>query len=783
MPNKSLMILIACLIFLQASIATSQSIDLSKAGILVSPAIKSPVRETAIRILQEEVEKRTSVKMSIFSGRAETPVIILAKITDKEIGGIAVPKRTGDLLPEYQKEGFSIFIDPSGKGKLWMICADERGVIFAIGQFLRNADLSVKKISFDKKDEIATSPAYPIRGHQVGYRNTANSWDAWTVNQFEQYFRELALFGSNCIENIPFQDGPPGPVMKVPRDEMNTRMSEICNNYGLDYWVWTPADVDLSDSVKFIDEVHKHSVFYKLCPRLDGVFFPGGDPGNNHPRYVMPFLKAVAAELKKYHPQAGMWISLQGFSEEQVDYFYEYLEKYDPDWLTGVVSGPSSPDLAATRFRLPAKYKLRHYPDLTHTVRCQYPVENWDQAFALTEGREVCNPQPFYYAKIHNRYAPFTDGFLSYSDGVHDDVNKVIWSQMAWNPEKDVRQVMVEYSRFFFGSQVADAGADGILALERNWVGPLEENGGIETTFAFWKDLETVHPELNGNWRWQQLVMRSYYDTYTRRRKIYEQNLEKDANAVLAMAKTNGSEKAMKDALEIVNRAEGERIAPELRQKIVDYCEALYQSIGMQTSVKKYHASGAERGAILDFLDYPLNNRWWLADEFEKISQMKSENEKLDRLEIIRKWENPGKGSYYDNISDISKGPRVKTRTEDATDVAWWDNGMSRKRLSTQLYQNFPDLEYPDLDPNGRYLIRVAGYGEALLRIDGERVEPLLYNKGLEEFKEFLVPQKYVSDGKIKVSFDQPEESHLNWRQQSKVCDIWLLKKESTSIF
>jgi hypothetical protein len=491
----------------------------------------------------------------------------------------------------------------------------------------------------------------------------------------------------------------------------------------------------------------------------------------------MPFLKAVASELRKYHPEAGMWISLQGFSEEQVDYFYEYLEKNNPDWLTGVVSGPSSPDLAATRYRLPKEYKHRHYPDLTHTVRCQYPVENWDQAFALTEGREVCNPQPFYYAKIHNRYAPLTDGFLSYSDGVHDDVNKVIWSQMAWNPIKDVRQVLVEYSRFFFGPSASEPGADGILALERNWVGPIEENGGIETTFAFWQNLESKHPELKGNWRWQQLVMRSYYDTYTRRRKIYEQNLEKEANTVLSRSDVTGSEKAMQAALQIVNKADNNKISPDLRQKIVDYCDALYLSIGMQTSVKKYNASGAERGAILDFLDYPLNNRWWLADEFDKIRGMNTEKEKLDRLKIISTWEDPGPGSYYDNVSDISKGPRVKTRTEDATDVAWWDNGMSRKRLSTQLFQNFPELEYPDLDPDGRYIIRIAGYGDALLRVDGDRLEPVLYNKGLEEFKEFLVPQKYVSDGIIHVSFDQPEESKLNWRQQSKVCDIWLLKR------
>ena len=759
--------------------AAGQAIDFSKAVLVISPEIHSPVKETAVRVLQEEVAQRTSINLQLASKLENKPVIALATKMDKDINGLPVPFWIGGKNPWASKpEGFRIFLEKkNGKDILWLIGADDRGVIFAIGQFLRMAELAKNKIIFNKTNEIATSPTYPVRGHQLGYRNTANSWDAWTPVQFEKYIRELALFGTNCIENIPFQDGPLGPNMKIPRDVMNTKMSEICNNYGLDYWVWTPADVDLADEAKFKAEVQKHADFYKNCPRIDGVFFPGGDPGSNHPRFVMPFLKEVAAALKKYHPNAGLWISLQGFNDEQVDYFYEYLGKYDPDWLKGVVSGPSSPDLAATRFRLPKKYLHRHYPDLTHTVRCQYPTENWDQAFALTEGREVCNPQPYYYAKIHNRFAPFTDGFLSYSDGVHDDVNKVVWSQMAWNPEKDVRQVMVEYSRLFFGSNVAEAGADGILALERNWVGPVEENGGIETTFAFWQNLESKHPELKGNWRWQQLVMRSYYDTYTKRRKIYEQNLEKEANTILEISDNIGSEKAMEEALKTVNKADKEPIATELRQKIVDYCEALFQSIGMQTSVPKYNASGAERGAILDFIDYPLNNRWWLADEFDKIRKMPTEKEKLARLEIIRLWENPGQGSYYDNVSDLSKGTRVKTRTEDATDVAWWDNGMSRKRLSTQLFQNFPKLEYPDLDPNGRYTIRISGFGDALLRIDGQRIEPTVYNKGLEEFKEFQINQKYVSDGKIEVTFDQPEESHLNWRQQSKVCDIWLLKK------
>ena len=213
-----------------------------------------------------------------------------------------------------------------------------------------------------------------------------------------------------------------------------------------------------------------------------------------------------------------------------------------------------------------------------------------------------------YYAKIHQRFAHLTDGSIAYSDGVHDDVNKVVWSQISVDPSKDVREVLVDYARFFFGHQVSEKVADGILALERNWVGPVEENGGIETTFSYWTNLEIQHPTLKNNWRWQQLLLRAYYDTYVKRRKIREQKLEQQANLILAKASEIGVLQAMENS--------------ELRQKIISFCDALFSSIGLQTSVEKYRASGAERGAILDFIDYPLNNRWWLADEFDKIKKM-----------------------------------------------------------------------------------------------------------------------------------------------------------------
>ena len=174
------------------------------------------------------------------------------------------------------------------------------------------------------------------------------------------------------------------------------------------------------------------------------------------------------------------------------------------------------------------------------------------------------------------------------------------------------------------------------------------------------------------------------------------------------------------------------------------------------------------------FWIYPLNNRWWLEDKFSEIKALKSEDEKLAMLEYIIAYENPGEGSFYDNISSAD-ARHVVSETDDAIDYLWENDGFSRKRLSTQLFQFSPVLEYDELDPNADYLIRVTGYGEALLRANGERLTPTRYDKGFEQFKEFPLPKELIKDGRLKITFDKPDEEHLNWRKQSRVTDVWIL--------
>jgi hypothetical protein len=301
-------------------------------------------------------------------------------------------------------------------------------------------------------------------------------------------------------------------------------------------------------------------------------------------------------------------------------------------------------------------------------------------------------------------------------------------------------------------------------------------NKVIGETLSLWKKLETENPQLAENWRWQQLVMRAYYDAYIQERLTYEKSLETEAYDILAKAKTIGADEAIKEALNHLQKAENELVGQDLKQKVVKYGEDLFKSVGAQTSVPRYNASGYERGAVLDFIDYPLNNKWWLEDKFKEIKELKSEEEKLARLEFIRTYENPGEGSFYDNISSTD-ARHVISETDDAIDYLWENNGFSRKRLSTQLFQFSPILQYDELDPDADYSIRVTGYGEALLRANGERLKPTKYDKGFEQFKEFPLPKELIKHGKLKITFDEPDEGHLNWRKQSRVTDVWILKQ------
>ena len=765
-------------------------LDLSATTIVIRPGKLPPAEATAAHVLAEEIKLRTGLHWPITTNWPfDGSVIAISSDAPPASWPTSLRQRSGSNLPENRSEGFRLSDQSTEKQyTVWIQGADSRGALFGVGRLLRSLNWGKHSASLPSGLDISTAPARPIRGHQLGYRHTANSYDGWDDKQFEQYIRELAFFGANSIEGIPFQDERKSPVMPVPRDLMNRRFSEICARYEMDYWIWVPAVFDLTNTVKRAELLQQHEILFRECPRVDGVFFPGGDPGDNPPQLVFPYLEDLSHILAKYHPRARIWLSMQSFEKEAVDYVYERINEHKPTWLGGLAAGPSSPPIPETRARLPKQYGLRDYPDITHTVRCQYPVPWWDPTFALTLGREPVNPRPVAYKLILDYLGPYTSGFISYSDGVHDDVNKTIWSALSWWPEAQPRNILIEYTRCFFGGNVAELAADGILALEQNWEGGLAENGGVDATLALWQQLEKSSPELGGNWRWQLCLLRAYYDAYTRHRLIYEAALEDEVNRILAEARSRGANAAMDNALAELQLAVAQPVRRELRQRIEDLCAGLFKSIKFQTSVSKYNASGHERGAVLDFVDRPLNNRWWLEDEFARIRKLPTETERLQQLELIRTWEHPGAGSFYDAVADVAKSPHVirsdGLRIDSLVERIpvpgfWmWDSGFSHRRLSWHATLDWPlGLVYHGLDPAAAYRVRLTGYGQMRLRMNGQLGTPNVPRIEIGESMEFPVPAELIRDGQLKLTFDKlPEEAHLNWRRQSRVSEVWLLK-------
>lgn len=753
---------------------------------IVTSAGKLPNAEKAASvILAEEIKKRTGLQITISSALPSSGNIILLLEASNPLKEFSLSSQPALIA---KPESYRIISQEQNKRTVIVIEGyDARGVLFGAGDLLRNLTYKKGAVSLPENLPVSSTPDKSMRGHQLGYRNTANSYDAWTAEQFEQYIRELVIFGTNSIESIPIFDEKESPHFKLAPDVMNAKISSICDKYGLDYWVWVPAQFDLTDTVKrnrYLQHIEK---ICRMSVRVNGVFFPGGDPGDNPPETVWPLLIDVAKILKKYHPEGAVWLSTQGYKPAQNQTVYRYVQEQKPDWLGGLVTGPSSPPVEETRAALPAKYQLRYYPDLTHNVRSDFPVPWWDPVFNFTLGRESVNPRPMHYSALYHFLEPYMDGFISYSDGVHDDANKILWTRLAWDKNLSERKILTEYANFFFGSAAKEEAADGILALETNWQGAAPTNGSVETTLTHWRQLEKKFPSLEKNWRWQMYLLRANYDAYSRKRGIYETELEEKANDILRNASVIGAEEAMNKAQNILEQAAKNNIDTVLRNRVIVLCDELYHSIGLQTSVKKYKASGEERGAVLDFLDYPLNNRWWIEDRFAAIKKLPS-NEQISALVEIANWEHPGAGSYYDAIGDPSKCFHVLrgeswvtdplSRKQDTPNFSWWDDGFSRQRHSFMGSMRWPlAIEYNGIDSTSKYFVRVTGYGECLLKINGKRVEHTLYGKGIGEIKEFPVPAELTKNGKISVTFDDINEDDINWRQQSRITEIWLIKK------
>ena len=765
-------------------------LDLTHA-VLLTPAEQSPREARAADMLLDEVERRTKVRWEEVHAwpSGEAPVVVLGDVA--RVGKLLEGKGEA-LAPPAKAESYALGVD--AQHRVQVIGQDERGVLFGAGRLLRELRMEPGLALLDSAVSVETAPETSLRGHQLGYRPKTNSYDAWTPEMWEQYIRDLAVFGTNAIELIPprSDDAETSPHFPLPQIEMMKRMSQICDDYGLDVWVWYPAlDKDYSDPATVAAALAEWEGVLKQVPRVDALFVPGGDPGHTEPLLMMNLLEKQTENLRKIHPKLQMWMSPQGFNKEWMDTFLAYMQREQPKWMSGIVFGPQNRLLLGDlREALPEQYPIRHYPDITHTIMCQFPVPDWDLAYALTENREPINPRPTQYAHIFRIYNPLTIGFITYSEGCNDDVNKIVWSSLGWQMGMPVETILQEYARYFIGPRFEEAFSAGLLMLERNWSGPRAELGGVMETLDAFKQMEArALASEKDNWRFQQALYRAYYDAYTILRRGQESTQQEIALSVLGRSERLGSKEAIRQARKALAMAETQKVNPEIRGRVFELAEALWQSIRMQLSVEKYQAIGTERGANLDLIDNPLNDRVWLESRFAEIEKLEGEDARVAALMEIAHWTDPGEGGFYDDFGDPTQQPHLvrsatpyvdpEFKTEPNMGRDWEKHFRTAwNQFADTRYEMDLQARYEGLDPNASYTLRVVYAGDNMERkmrlvAEGAEVHGFIAKPNPPERLTFEIPKSATADGVLELTWSQ-EPGTRGGGRGCQVAEVWL---------
>jgi hypothetical protein len=803
-------------------------IDLGRVSIVLSGA--AAAREaTAARVLAEESRKRCGLDWSIGS-KAEGGAVTIYAGTRAASGKLGQPvaglAAANHPLPA---EGFALQTGSDANGR-WIAVfgADERGLLFGIGKLLRSIVFSRQAAKVDANLlKGSSSPHYPVRGHQLGYRPKTNSYDGWSVDMWDQYIRDLAVFGTNVIELMPprTDDLPDSPHFPLPPARMMVEMSRIADSYGLDVSVWYPAmDKDYSDPHTVEAAIQEWGDVLKTLPRVDAIFVPGGDPGDTEPKLLMALLEKQKKNINRFHPKAQMWVSPQGFNEAWMNVFLDILkDPHTETWLDGVAFGPQS-RLSPEEFRraVPRHYPIRLYPDITHSVSCQYPVPDWDIAYALTEGREIINPRPESEADIIHAALPQTSGFVSYSEGCNDDVNKFVWSGLGWNPDQAPVSVLREFSRYFIGARYEDGFAEGLMNLERNWRGSLATNSHVDITLSGFQDMEGyATPAVLQNWRWQQANYRANYDAYVRARLLAETGQLTRSRDLLRRVWQVGwsplplgigdlpvshpsnalDPKDLLDAADAVLRESAiQPAAQDLRARVTELGCALFQSIHMQLSVEDYQGEAVERGANLDTLDTPLTDGPWLRAQIAAIRALPTPGKQVRAIRELLARTDPGPGGFYDELGNIANrphflpGPGARKdpdfRHSPLIEFSYPDHWGAQapiawKRWAGALYDAPIELRYEGLNPQTAYKVRVVYAGSSprikmrLQANDRIEIHPYITRSWPPAPQEFTIPQEATSQGALKLSWAREAGLGGNGRG-CQVAEVWLMPVAKT---
>lgn len=658
--------------------------------------------------------------------------------------------------------------------------ASTGGFVYGAGWLLRHSD----NLTLSLSTPVSERPQQTIRGTQIGYRFKNNSYDAWTPAMLRRRIEDFALWGANRIQIIAprSDDAPTSPLMPVPPEQAVRAMAQATHDLGLDVALFYPLLGDYDGGAADAAEARQFDALLKTLPALDALYVPGGDPGHASPARLFPLVERLSKTLRTRFPKAELLLSTQGFDAAGLDAFHAALA-HRPPWLTALFVGPQTRESAASHIRrLASRYPLELYPDTAHAMQAQFPIPDWNPAFALTQGREPVNPRPAAQAAIFGHIAPGTRGAISYSEGINDDWNVHQWLAMGWSVQADIAR---EYANFYVGDPAFAA----IPAmLEANWRGDPTRNAQIDPTLAA---IDAIRPAAWADWHLDLYRYRAVYDALIRERLIRDRANQAEALYTLRQVSAIGAEPTVVAARFAYARPDSARV-DDLHQRLTGLADRLREKAGMQLSLDR-GASDWRRGANFDRAMIDLNDRKAVERDMAAALALPTEAERIAALYALGDRWGMADFALYDDLGDPDNEPHLVRGPGYPGDPQLWrtaidgvsehtpDEGWRIAELSyaEALFEQPLTLHYEGLEKDRAYRLRYTWAGEdyslpLTLTANGTALPaPSTRTANLQRV-ELPIPQALTASGTLDLVWSRPPGMGGSGRGR-QIAEVWLI--------
>jgi hypothetical protein len=520
-------------------------------------APSSPALEHEGEILASRIQERSGIKAT-FSGKAGCSVEL-------------------DVQQGIGPEGFRI--EDVSPAKVRIVGNDGRGLLYGIGKLLRSN--TYRQGSFTLGKWTGTSvPEKPLRGvypatHFFNYYHVA------PVEQLQRYMEDLALWGFNLVVfdfDMHHYSGIQDPAAQATLKRMNV-IGRTARNVGLQIGLGMAVNDAYKNSPValradwtaghdgYTRELRAH-FHMELCPNKPGAkelllkwqgetFQAFKDLGVD---YVIPWpydnggctcskckpwgvngyltlAEPIAAMARHDFPGCKIILStwlFDRFTSGEYERLEQKFSKERPNWVNYVLVDDI--DYADYNYTKGHPGAEKHFGGVgrysgnppAHRAPGGFPLVGFPEVSmwgAFPWGGFGANPLPVHHQEIWNAGKDSLAGGFLYSEGIFEDLNKVLYAQFYWQKDTPAASIMDEYIAYEFSPEVVAPVRRAIEILETNFPRRsenldkgeprfvLEHTSGADEALNLIQQADKqLSPRARASWRWRILYLRALID-------------------------------------------------------------------------------------------------------------------------------------------------------------------------------------------------------------------------------------------------------------------------------